>query len=75
MEEKKIITIKKAILKNFDAVNYKAVIQISGSSTAYLEGVTTARNLSAAEMIPGRKLIVIFWDENNPSEAVVMGVY
>jgi len=34
-----------------------------------------ARNLPAAEMAVGRKLAVVFFDEHNAREAVVVAVY
>jgi hypothetical protein len=69
------VLIKKAILKLFNSSNYTATIQIAGSSRAYLEGVKTARNIAAVEMIAGRNVAVIFWDKNNPADAVIIGVY
>jgi len=69
------VRLKKAVLKSFDSGNYTATIQISGSYKAYLEGVSVARNLPAAEMALGRKVAVIFFDEYNPKEAVIVAVY
>ncbi len=34
-----------------------------------------ARNLPTAEMVTGRKVAVIFFDEYSPREAVVVAVY
>jgi len=34
-----------------------------------------ARNLPASEMVSGRKVAVIFFDEHNSKEAVVVAVY
>jgi hypothetical protein len=67
--------IKKAILKLFNSGSYTATVQIAGSSRAYLEGVKTSRNIPAVEMIAGRTVAVIFWDKNNPADAVIVGVY
>ena len=69
------MTVKKAILRNFDSGNYTATIEIAGSSKTYLEGVSVARNLPEAEMVVGRKLAVIFFDEHNVKDAVVTAVY
>ena len=41
----------------------------------YLEDIAVARNLPAAEMVTGRKVAVVFFDEHNPKEAVVVAVY
>ena len=70
-----MITMKKAILRNFDAGNYTATIEIAGSSKTYLEGVPVARNLSAEEMLADRKLAVIFFDMHNAKDAVVAAVF
>ncbi len=34
-----------------------------------------ARNLPSGEMVAGRKVAVIFFDEHNAKEAVVVAVY
>ena len=67
--------LKKAILKSFNSGSYTATIQLAGSYKVYLEDVTVARNLPTAEMTAGRKVAVIFFDEHNPKEAVVVAVY
>ena len=67
--------VRKAILKSFDSGNYTATIQLSGSYKAYLEDVSVSRGISALQMVVGRKLAVIFFDEHNPKEAVVVAVY
>ncbi len=67
--------LRKAVLKSFNPGDYTATIQLSGSYKVYLEGIAVARNLPAAEMALGRKVAVIFFDEHNPKEAVVVAVY
>jgi hypothetical protein len=67
--------IKKAILKEWNSGTYTAKIQIPGSGKAYQEGVKTARNLTASEMIPGRQVALILWDEHNFSDGVIIAVY
>lgn len=67
--------IKKAVLKAWNSGTYLATVQISGSGQAYLEGVKVARNIPSVEMIPGRRLAVLFQDKNNASDAVVIAVY
>ena len=67
--------LRKAALKSFNASNYTATVQLAGSYKVYLEDVAVARNLPSAEMVAGRKVAVIFFDEHNPKEAVVVAVY
>lgn len=69
------MSLKKAVLKSFDSGSYTATIQLAGSHKAYLEDIAVARNLPAAEMATGRKVAVVFFDENNPGEAAVIAVY
>jgi len=67
--------LRKATLKSFNSSNYTATIQLAGSYKVYLEDIAVARNLPAGEMTAGRKTAVIFFDEYNPKEAVVVAVY
>jgi hypothetical protein len=66
---------KKGELRSFNSGNYTATVRVSGSYKAYLEGITVARNLPTAEMITGRKVAVLFFDEYSPKEAVIVAVY
>ena len=72
-----VITMKlrKAVLKGFNSGDYSATVQLTGSYKVYLEGVAVARNLPAAEMALGRRVAVIFFDEHNARDAVVIAVY
>jgi hypothetical protein len=67
--------LRKAELKSFNATNYTATIRLANGYKVYLEDVAVARNVPAAEMVAGRKVAVIFFDENSPKEAVVTAVY
>ena len=67
--------LRKGVLRSFNSGNYTATIQLAGSYKVYLEGITVARNLPVGEMTTGRKVAVIFFDEHNPKEAVVLAVY
>ena len=67
--------LRKAVLRSFNSGNYTATVQLASSYKVYLEDIAVARNLPSAEMITGRKVAVIFFDEHNPKEAVVVAVY
>ena len=67
--------LRKAILMSFNSGNYTATVQIAGSYKVYLEDIVVARNLPVVEMTAGRKTAVVFFDEYNPGEAVVIAVY
>jgi hypothetical protein len=65
----------KGILNSFNTGNYTATVQISGSDKVYLNGVAVSRNIPAEEMVPGRNLVIVFFDNFNSKEAVITGVY
>ncbi len=67
--------LKKAVLRSFNSGNYTATVRMASSYKVYLEDIAVARNLPSGEMITGRKVAVIFFDEHNPKEAVVVAVY
>ncbi len=67
--------LKKAVLRSFNSGNYTATVQIASSYKVYLEDVAVARNIASGEMVTGRKVAVVFFDEYNPREAVVIAVY
>jgi len=67
--------LRKGMLRSFNSGNYTATIQLAGSYKVYLEDIKVARNISSTEMTAGRKVAVIFFDEHNPKEAVVIAVY
>jgi len=67
--------LRKAVLRSFNSGNYTATVQLVGSYKVYLEDIAVARNLPVIEMTTGRKVAVIFFDEHNPKEAVVIAVY
>ena len=69
------MSLRKGVLKSFNSGDYTATVRLAGSYKVYLEDVAVARNIPAAEMTVGRKVAVIFFDEHNAKEAVVIAVY
>ncbi len=69
------MNMRKATLKTFNSGNYTATVQLTSSLKVYLEDIVVARNLPSAEMTTGRKVAIVFFDEHNPKEAVVVAVY
>jgi len=67
--------LRKGILKSFNSGAYTAIVQLVSSYKVYLEDVVVARNIPSAEMVSGRKVAVVFFDEHNAKEAVVVAVY
>ncbi|MBI2329301.1 MAG: hypothetical protein HYU85_06680 [Chloroflexi bacterium] len=69
------MSLRKGVLKSFNSGNYTATVQLTSSYKVYLEGITVGRNIPAAEMTVGRKVALVFFDEHNAKEAVVVAVY
>ncbi|MFH0847578.1 MAG: hypothetical protein V1894_05970 [Chloroflexota bacterium] len=69
------MSLKKGELVSFDAGSYTATVKLLGSDKAYLDGVSVARNIASSEMTAGRKVGVVFFDESNAREAVIIAVY
>lgn len=67
--------IRAGTIKGFDAGVYTATVQVAGSLATWLRAVPVSRGISASEMIPGRRCAVVFFDEANPADAVVVAVF
>jgi hypothetical protein len=68
-------SLKRAVLRGFDSGNYTAVIELVGSGKVYLENIAVARSVPIMEMVVGREIVVVFFDEHNAKDAVVVAVY
>jgi hypothetical protein len=66
---------KRGILREFDSGAYTASVQLAGSIPSWLTGVRVARNIAAAELIAGRRVAVLMFDDSNPDDAVVAAVW
>ena len=67
--------VRKGIIKGFDAGSYKATVQVMGSPSIQTERLPVARNIASSEMVEGRSCALIFFDETNPEDAVMVAVY
>ena len=63
------------VLRNFDATNWQADVQLTGSFPTYLTGIAVNRGLNASAITAGRRCIVVFNDLHNPNDAVLVAVY
>ncbi len=67
--------VRRGVVKAFDSGSYTATVQVAGSLSVWLTGVPVARNIASGEMLAGRRCAVLFFDEPNPQDAVVIAVY
>ncbi len=66
---------RQGVLKAFNAGTYLADVQLTGSLHTYLVGVPTSRDIAAGDMVVGRKIAVLFFDDGNPGDAVLAAVF
>jgi hypothetical protein len=69
------MTARRGVLRAFDGASYTATVQVAGSLSVWLSGVPVARNIPSGELIAGRRCALLFFDDQNPQDAVVVAVY
>jgi len=67
--------IKRGIIQAFNPANWTATVQLLPSQGNYLTSVQVAKHLRAAEIVPGDQCAVLFFEELNPADAIVLAVY
>jgi hypothetical protein len=67
--------IRRGIIQAFNPANWTATVQVLPSQGNYLSGVQVAKHLLAAEIVPGDECAVLFFNELNPADAVIIAVY
>ena len=67
--------IKKAIVRAYDSATHTATVQIEGSMDTWLEDIPVSRGIADVEMVTGRHCAVIMFNEANPKDAVIVGVF
>lgn len=67
--------IKRGILQAFQASTYTASVLLLEATSTFLQGIPVNTALGAASAITGANCAVLFFDEHNPLDAVVLAVY
>ncbi len=67
--------IRRGVLRAFDAGSHTAAVQVAGSLATWLTGVAVARNIDAAELVEGRNVGLLQFDESNPDDMVICAVW
>jgi hypothetical protein len=68
-------TIRRAIIRTFDAVAYSADVEIEGYPHSLLKGVPVAWHIDASHPAEGVACILILLDDLNPRQAVVAALF
>jgi len=66
--------IELAILKNYDGVNHRANVQLAGSLTTYLDGVSISVSIPPSALVTGNRVILAV-PGGNPKDACVIATW
>jgi len=69
------MALRRGRLLTFDAATWTAALRLDGSPTALVAGVAVSRALPAAELTPGRRVLVETGDHHHPADAVVIAAW
>jgi hypothetical protein len=67
--------IRRGVLRAFDSATYTATVQIAGSVATSLPSIAVSRDIAAADMVVGRHVAVLQFDQFNPDDMVVCAVW
>lgn len=67
--------IKRGILQSFDPTTYTASVLIIEATSAFLTGVPIATSTDGSSAQPNAFCAVLFFDEHNPTDAVIIAIY
>ena len=67
--------LKRATIKSYDAGSHRAAVGISGSLSVWLDSIAVSDGIAAASVVAGRECAVLFHDDVNPDDAVIVSVH
>ena len=68
------VTVRKGIVRAYDAVNHKADVQIVGSHPTLIAALRVATDIPAGDVVAGRQCTVLFLDPSNQDDALVLTI-
>lgn len=69
------LSIKRGLLISFDNSTYTASVLIMEATSAYLTGVPIAAHMDGTSAITNAQCAVLFFDEQNLNDAVIIAIY
>jgi len=69
------LSIKRGLMISFDSSTYTANVLVMEATSAYLDSVPVATNMDGTSAISNAPCAVLFFDEQNTNDAVVIAVY
>ncbi len=67
--------IKRGILQSFNPATYTASVLLFEATSYALSGIPVANHLDGTSAIPGTLCAVLFFDEHNPQDAIVLATF
>jgi hypothetical protein len=67
--------IKRGILQSFSPATYSATVLIIEATSYVLSGVPIATSIDINSAVIGDNCAILFFDANNPSDAIILAVY
>lgn len=67
--------IKRGIIQSFNAAAYTASVLLMEATSTFLDSVPLSTTLDGSSAVPGGYCAVLFFDEHNQQDAVVIAVY
>ncbi len=74
-QERTVMIIKRAILQSFNPATYTASILLFEATSFALAGIPVANHLDGTSAVPNALCAVLFFDEHNPQDAVVLATF
>jgi hypothetical protein len=69
------LSIKRGLLISFDNSTYTASVLIMEATSAFLSGVPIAAHMDGTSAISNAQCAVLFFDEQNSNDAVIIAIY
>src|SRR5579859_2602454 len=67
--------IKRGIIQTFNAAAYTVSVLLFEATSAFLTGIPVVTSVDGTSCLPGALCAVLFFDEQNPQDAVVIATY
>jgi hypothetical protein len=68
-------TIKRGVLVSFNSASYTASVQILEATSTLLNNVPIANHVDNSSALPGALCAILFFDAQNPGDAVIIAMY
>jgi hypothetical protein len=68
-------SVHRGVLRAFNSGTYKARVTLTGSLKMSLDDIPTDRGIASGDMVAGRSVAVLLFDETKATDAVVIAVW